>query len=325
MSNWIQIKIKTTSPANDLLCGRLLDFGIRGFEIHDPQEFEEFLENKDGKWDYIDDELLRKQNAESSVTVYVPDNSQGMEMFSLIKEMIAHLKREDTESFYGSLDYEINNMKEEDWANNWKQYFKPFKVGEKLFVKPTWEEAETPDERKTLLIDPESSFGTGQHHTTRLCLELLEGALKEGDRVLDMGCGSGILSIAASILGAKEVTAVDIEENAVKIATKNAKKNNISLDNYTLYCGNILDDESLVEKIEKDGCYDLILANIVADVLKAMAPLFNKFLKKGGTLIVSGIITEREKEVLDTIVENGFELSIANEKEGWAAAKLIKK
>lgn len=324
MSDWIQIRIKTTSPANDLLCGRLLDFGIRGFEIHDPEEFEDFLENKDGKWDYIDDDLLRSQNKDSTVTVYVPDNSQGIEMFSLIKEMLAQLKREDTDSFYGSLEYEIANMKEEDWANNWKKYFKPFNVGSKLFVKPTWEEADAEDGRETLLIDPESSFGTGQHHTTRLCLELLEGSLQENDKVLDMGCGSGILSIAASILGADSVTAVDIEENAVKIARKNADKNNISEDKYELFCGNILDDSDFLQQIDNKSEYDLILANIVADVLKAMAPLFFRFLKKGGVLIVSGIITEREKEVIDTIKENGFSLEVAKEKEGWAAARLIK-
>jgi ribosomal protein L11 methyltransferase len=323
MADWTQIKIYTSSPANDILCGRLLDFGIRGFEIHDPNDFEEFLENKDGKWDYIDDDLLKLQNQQSTVTVYVPENSQGMEMLSMIKEMISSLKREDTDNFYGSLDIEINNMKEEDWANNWKQYFKPFNVGEKLFVKPSWEDAKTPDGRKLLQIDPESSFGTGQHHTTKLCLEILESSVKEGDKVLDMGCGSGILSIAASLLGAKSITSVDIEENAVKIAGQNFIKNSIDDDKYTIYCGNILDDKSLEETIGNG--YDLILANIVADVLKAMAPLFNKFLKKGGILIVSGIITEREEEVLNTIKENGFEVVIAKEKEGWAAAKLIKK
>lgn len=322
---WTEVNIYTTTEGIELVCSKLTDIGVKGFAIRDAEDFKEFLENKNGQWDYIDKDLLGLTDCETCITVYIPSNDQGAEMLTAIKSMLSEMRANDTEKLYGRLEAELTSIREEDWANNWKQYFKPFKVGEKLFVKPTWEEAETPDGRKTLLIDPESSFGTGQHHTTRLCLELLESALKEGDRVLDMGCGSGILSIAASILGANEVTAVDIEENAVKIATKNAKKNNISLDNYTLYCGNILDDESLVEKIEKDGCYDLILANIVADVLKAMAPLFNKFLRKGGTLIVSGIITEREKEVLDAIIENGFELSIANEKEGWAAAKLIKK
>lgn len=324
MTDWIQLKIYTTSLANDMLCGRLLDYGIRGFEIHDPEEFEEFLENKDGKWDYIDDEILREQNKYSTVTVYVPENVQGAEMLSLIKNMLSELKKEDTEGLYGSLETEIVNMKEEDWANNWKKYFKPFNVGDRLFVRPSWEEAQVPDDRKMLLIDPESSFGTGQHHTTRLCLELLEKNISNGDRVLDMGCGSGILSVASMILGAGSVTAVDVEENAVKIAAQNAEKNNIDKEKYSLFCGNITDDNSLADRIASYGEYDLILANIVADVLIAMAPYFRRYLKKGGVLIVSGIITERENEVIDAIKNCGFELAILSEKEGWAAAMLKK-
>lgn len=324
MTDWIQLKIYTTSLANDMLCGRLLDYGIRGFEIHDPEEFEEFLENKDGKWDYIDDEILREQNKYSTVTVYVPENVQGAEMLSLIKNMLSELKKEDTEGLYGSLETEIVNMKEEDWANNWKKYFKPFNVGDRLFVRPSWEEAQVPDDRKMLLIDPESSFGTGQHHTTRLCLELLEKNISNGDRVLDMGCGSGILSVASMILGAGSVTAVDVEENAVKIAAQNAEKNNIDKEKYSLFCGNITDDNSLADRIASYGEYDLILANIVADVLIAMAPYFRRYLKKGGVLIVSGIITERENEVIDAIKNCGFELAVLSEKEGWAAAMLKK-
>ena len=322
MTEWTQVTIHTTTPANDILCGRLLDFGIRGFEIHDPTEFEEFLENKDGKWDYIDDDILRKQNQESTVTIYIPNNAQGYEMLSLIKDMISNLKKEDTNNFYGSLDIDMNNIKEEDWANNWKQYFKPFKVGNKLYVKPSWENVDNSENRKILEIDPESSFGTGQHHTTRLCLEILENSIKENDKVLDMGCGSGILSIASLLLGAKFVNAVDVEENAVKIANKNIKKNNISSDKYKVYCGNVLNDKNLEETL--DGDYDLITANIVADVLKAMAPLFNKYLKNSGILIVSGIITERKDEVLNTIKNNGFKLLDETEKEGWVAAKFIK-
>lgn len=171
-----------------------------------------------------------------------------------------------------------------------------------------------------LEIDPASSFGTGQHHTTRLCLELLEQLMHPGDRVLDLGCGSGILSIGALLLGASGATAVDIEENAAATATENARKNHIDPTLYRVFCGNVLEDETLCREIG-DG-YDLICANIVADVLIAMKQLFRQFLRPEGTLIVSGIIMERRDEVLDQLKKAGFALLEVREKEGWAAASL---
>ncbi|MBP1549944.1 MAG: 50S ribosomal protein L11 methyltransferase, partial [Oscillospiraceae bacterium] len=202
-------------------------------------------------------------------------------------------------------------------ANNWKQYFKPLTVGDKLVIKPSWEEYNKTDDRIILEIDPASSFGTGQHNTTQLCLELIEKNLNKGDRLLDLGCGSGILSIASILLGAEEVTAVDIDQNSVKIAKENAEKNNIAAEKYTAYCGNVIDDNELVEKIG-DG-YDVIAANIVADVLIAMSPLFEKFVKKGGTLILSGIISERCHEVIDAVKAKGYTLIEQREANDWVA------
>ena len=170
-----------------------------------------------------------------------------------------------------------------------------------------------------LEIDPESSFGTGQHHTTRLCLELMESEAA-GSKMLDMGCGSGILFIGGMLLGAKEVFAVDIEENAVRIAKKNAAENHLPEGSYTVRCGNVLSDEAL--RAEIGSGYDLITANIVADVLKAMAPLFPQFLKKTGTLIISGIIVERKDVVIAAMEAQGFVVTDCREKEGWAAVKL---
>lgn len=323
MTDWKKVKIHTTTPANDILCGRLLDYGIRGFEIDDPEDFKEFLENKEGKWDYIDEGLLKRAKGDSTVTVYVPDNSQGLDELAMINQMIADLKRSDSEGFYGSLLMEIDDINEEDWANNWKKYFKPFSVGKRLYIKPSWEPATGAENRKILEIDPESSFGTGQHETTKMCLEFLDGIVKGGENVLDMGSGSGILSIASILLGAKEVTACDVEENAVRIARENAKKNGISEEKYTLYCGNITDDKELAKKILSRGEYDIITANIVADVLKAMAPYFKKFIKSGGVLIASGIIEEREEEVCNAIVDSGFKLSEKKNSGGWSALKFI--
>ena len=320
--NWTKVDIFTATAGIDMLTSCLMDLGIRGFSIQDAEDFNEFLENKDGKWDYIDEDLMGLSNCESCVTVYLPEDSQGAETLQMIRELLSRLKSNDSENIYGRLEVELSGICEEDWANNWKQYFKPFCVGEKLYIKPSWEEGNCPNGRTTLEIDPASSFGTGQHHTTRLCLELMEKEINENTKLLDLGCGSGILFIGGILLGAKTAFAVDIEENASRIACENAEKNNLSKDMYTVKCGNILTDESLVNEIGTG--YDVICANIVADVLKAMSPVFPKFLKDNGILIISGIISERKDEVVETVKSNGFEVLDTKEKEGWAAVKLIK-
>lgn len=318
--NWIETQIITASAGVDALCAMLTDLGIKGFSIADPADFQEFLQNKEGKWDYIDQDLLGMAQGDTTVTVYLPDNAQGAEQLVALRAMLAQIHARDDAQLFGTLELTLKNVREEDWANNWKQYFKPFTVGERLLIKPSWELCEIPWNRAVLEIDPASSFGTGQHHTTRLCLELLEQLMRPGDRVLDLGCGSGILSIGALLLGASGATAVDIEENAAATATENARKNHIDPTLYWVFCGNVLEDETLCREIG-DG-YDLICANIVADVLIAMKQLFRQFLRPEGTLIVSGIIMERRDEVLDQLKKAGFALLEVREKEGWAAASL---
>lgn len=319
---WTEVNIYTTTPAIDLLCSKLEDIGIKGFAIRDAEDFNEFLQNKNGQWDYIDDDLMGLSQCETCITVYLPDNNQGKDMLLAIRSMLAELKANDTDNSYGRLVAELSSIREEDWANNWKKYFKPIEIGEKLIIKPSWENCSNDDNRKILEIDPASSFGTGQHHTTRLCLELLEKSLNQGDRVLDMGCGSGILSIGAMLLGAENAVVVDIEENASVTAMENALKNNIPKEKYTTYFGNILTDSKLADKI--DSKYDIIVANIVADVLIAMKDYFVRYIKNNGILIVSGIITERMDEVINAISSVGFEMLEVNTKEGWAAVKFIK-
>ena len=318
--NWIETQIITASAGVDALCAMLTDLGIKGFSIADPADFQEFLQNKEGKWDYIDQDLLGMAQGDTTVTVYLPDNAQGAEQLVALRAMLAQIHARDDAQLFGTLELTLKNVREEDWANNWKQYFKPFTVGERLLIKPSWETCENPRNRAVLEIDPASSFGTGQHHTTRLCLELLEQLMHPGDRVLDLGCGSGILSIGALLLGASGATAVDIEENAAATATENARKNHIDPTLYRVFCGNVLENETLCREIG-DG-YDLICANIVADVLIAMKQLFRRFLRPEGTLIVSGIIMERRDEVLDQLKSAGFTLLEVREKEGWAAASL---
>ena len=194
--NWIETQIITASAGVDALCAMLTDLGIKGFSIADPADFQEFLQNKEGKWDYIDQDLLGMAQGDTTVTVYLPDNAQGAEQLVALRAMLAQIHARDDAQLFGTLELTLKNVREEDWANNWKQYFKPFTVGERLLIKPSWETCENPRNRAVLEIDPASSFGTGQHHTTRLCLELLEQLMHPGDRVLDLGCGSGILSIA---------------------------------------------------------------------------------------------------------------------------------
>lgn len=316
---WTEVNIYTETAGIDLLCSKLMDIGIKGFVIQDADDFNEFLENKNGQWDYIDEDLMGLSQCETSITVYLPANSQGADMLSSIRTMLAELKASDSDNAYGRLEAELSSIREEDWANNWKQYFKPIKVGEKLVIKPSWEDYDEDGKRIILEIDPASSFGTGQHHTTRLCLELLEKSLNAGDKLLDMGCGSGILSIGAMLLGAESAVAVDIEQNAAATAMENALKNHISSEKYKTYYGNILTDEKLADEI--DCKYDIITANIVADVLIAMKEFFVRYLKKGGTLIVSGIIEERMHEVIEALESVGFSSPEANVKEGWAAVR----
>ncbi|MCD7959043.1 MAG: 50S ribosomal protein L11 methyltransferase [Ruminococcus sp.] len=321
--NWTQVDIYTTTDGIDPLSMKLQDLGIRGCSVQDANDFRDFLEQKDGKWDYLEDSLMELANCETCVTAYLPQNAQGSETLAALRNMLAQWKASDTESRYGRLEMSCSGIREEDWANNWKQYFKPFAVGEKLYIKPSWESVTDQAKGRIVLeIDPASSFGTGQHHTTRLCLELLERSVTSDTKLLDLGCGSGILFIGSMLLGATDVYAVDIEENVVRIAAKNAEKNALSPTQYQISCGDIITDTALVERIGSG--YDVVTANIVADVLKAMAPLFPQFLKLGGTLILSGIISERAQEVIDTVVPYGFTVAEQLEKADWTAVKLIR-
>lgn len=315
--NWTELIIYTSTEGIEIVTSRLMDIGITGFVIKDKQDFEDFLQHKDGNWDYVDDDLMELRECETSITVYLTDDADGAEQLSLIKHELSELSAENENGQYGRLVYELSGIREEDWANNWKQYFKPIEIGQKLLVKPSWEQTQENETRKILEIDPATSFGTGQHNTTRLCLELLEKNISQGDTLLDLGCGSGILSIGALILGAKSAYAVDIEENAAVIAMENALKNGIDKDRYTAVCGNIIDDEELRERIGNG--YDVVCANIVADVLIAMSPYFMGFVRKGGKLVVSGIIEKRRDEVVSAIAGKGFVLIEENQRGDWIA------
>ena len=320
--NWAEVNIYTTSEGVEIVSGILMCRGINGFVIKDSKDFQDFLDNKTENWDYIDDDLMGLKDCETTVTVYLPENEQGSSLLLDIKEELKALKLRDVDDKFGRLDIILNNVNDQDWANNWKKYFKPLKIGEKLLIKPSWEEVDNSDNRKVLEIDPASSFGTGQHNTTQLCLELIEKYTKNGDRMLDLGCGSGILSIGGVLLGVSEVVAVDIEQHSVDTAIENALKNNISNEIYKGFAGNITNDDKLVEKIGIG--YNIVCANIVADVLIAMSPFFDGFLKDNGVLVLSGIISQRRDEVVSTVCSKGFVLVDEKEKQDWIAVAFKK-
>lgn len=314
-----KITVHASSLGVEFIQGVLMGAEAECFEIIDPTDLQELLDTQYVPFDYVDDALLETKDDEPMVRVYLADNSQGREKMAIILEGIEALRNE-TEFDLGSLKTEISETDDSEWADNWKEFFHPLPIGNSFVVKPTWEDWEGED-RIVLEIDPESSFGSGQHETTSLCLEALEDISLEGVSVLDMGCGSGILGIGALLLGAKDVLAVDIDKNAVDIAVKNANLNKV--ENFEGLCGNTLADQGVYEKVTSKK-YGVILANIVADVIIAMAPTFKKVLADDGILICSGIISPRKGEVLTALAENGFALTGIGEKNDWVAITCTK-
>ena len=223
----------------------------------------------------------------------------------------------------GTLLMTMDSLQDADWENNWKQYYKPMEIGERLLVIPQWEQ-EDPKVRKALeggrvplILEPGLTFGTGSHATTRLCLTALEQAVQGGEKVLDLGCGSGILSIAALKLGAASALAVDIDDKCLDVAYENAAMNGIGRDTYTVKVGDILSDEAL--RAEIGGGYDVVLANIVADVIIGLGPMVRSLLRENGVFLCSGIIDTRAEEVADKLRQAGLEILDTRSSEGWYA------
>lgn len=315
--DWIQITIYTTSAGIEAVSGRLLQLGIYGIEIVDEKDFKDFLEENKSIWDYVDDDLIKEKEGETCIKTYI--SATDPDTLSAIKISMQELKEYDQDGVFGRLEIELNDIKEEDWSNNWKKYFHTMEIGETLIVKPFWEETPVTD-KKVFEINPGLSFGTGSHHTTRLCLEDIENTVNPGDKVLDLGCGSGILSVVSLMYGAESAVAIDIDPNSLDTAYDNLKRNNLPKEKYSVIIGNILSDEELQEKILAEK-YDLILANIVADVIMAALPLVKKAIKPDGTFITSGIISDRAEEVMEAIKENGFEIISEKRSADWVELK----
>ena len=312
--NWLELHIDTTNAFLETLEAALSAMGVDGLVIDDETEFQDFLENNHQYWDYVDEDLEKSMAGKSRVTFYLEANDDGLAKVGEVRIALEQLKAQHTN--YGTLLMTMNTMQNEDWENNWKQYYKPMEIGERLLVIPEWEQAET-NGRVPLILDPGLTFGTGSHATPRLCLTALEKAVHGGEKVLDLGCGSGILSIAALKLGAAEATAVDIDDKCLTVAYDNAALNGIYQDTYTVKVGDILGDESV--RAELGGGYDIVLANIVSDVIIALAPMVHSLLKEGGLFLCSGIIDTRAEEVKGKLLEAGLEILEERSSEGWFA------
>lgn len=316
--DWIKVSIFTTSEGIEPVSGRLYQLGISGLEIEDEQDFKDFLENNKQYWDYVDEDLVKKMEGETQVKTYVSDDTAGRELLVAIKSTLGELKALDENDEFGRLEIEVDSMTETDWANNWKQYFHPMEIGEKVMIKPEWEELSEPTDRIVFNIEPGMSFGTGSHYTTQLCIEALEKYIKPGVKMLDLGCGSGILSIISLLLGADGAVAVDIDPNAVDTAYQNAERNNVDREKYKVISGNVVTDYDIQEEISKNK-YEVVAANIVADVIIGLAPKAKEYMKEGGVFITSGIIEDRLEDVKTALLENDFEIIAVNQRKDWVS------
>lgn len=297
---YIEVCVNTPADEIERRCEEMTAMGAEGFVIENEADFQDFLENNHQYWDYVDDELESRFTGVSRIKCYLCDDEDGRAVLCRIR------------GAYGGV--ETSFVEDSDWENNWREYYKPIEVGEKLVVVPEWEDI--PDDGRTALrLDPGLIFGTGSHATTRMCLAALEKYAGESKTFLDLGCGSGILGIGALVLGSARCVGCDIDPKAPDVAASNAALNGIGSDRFKVYAGDILSDASL-RRILGSG-YDAVLANIVSDVIIPLSALVREFMKPGAVFITSGIIDGRQDEVRAALEGNDFEVIEHRKEEEW--------
>lgn len=305
---WIDVSLKVAVSDAEQAEDIISSFSEYGIYIEDYSALEkETLEI--AHIDLIEEELLKKDRENVIVHIYLPAGENLSESLSAIEQKLK----------IAGISFSVNTdcIKQEDWANNWKKYFHQLNIGKKMLICPSWEKAENPENRAVLYLEPGMAFGTGTHATTCLCMEVMEQYVNENSTVLDVGCGSGILALSSLLLGAESALGVDIDEKAVKTARENAERNGFKEPKIKFIEGD------LTRKV--NGKYNLVLANIVADVIVVLCESVSRFMSEGALFIVSGIIKESEEQVKSAFSKNNFEVIQRKEKEGWLSFVLKQK
>ena len=311
---WTEVLIKVDPQAVEAVTDILYGLGAQGVAIDEPVDVERLREDE-LYWDYIDEKLLENDTEETKIMAYFSEEETNLpEKIAAIKEKIRNLTEFGLS--IGSGTVELSNVNQEDWESAWKQYFKPVHVTDRIVVKPEWEEYSPQEGEIVIEIDPGMAFGTGTHETTSMCINQIEKNLKAGDRVIDIGSGSGILSMAAVLLGAEKATGVDLDPVAVRVALENVELNNLQ-DKIEILHGNLTD--VIREKA------DIVVANIMADIILILLEDVREFIKDDGLFISSGIIQEKRAAVEARLLEKNFSIVEVETKGEWCAITAQKK
>lgn len=304
---WLEVTLPVPAEKLNGVCDILTANGMAGLVVEEEGDFLRFLEQNRQYWDYVDEGLAARMKGASRVKFYVPDSGEGRRQ---LRQYLAGLEEYEPQTV---------SLREEDWATSWQKYYQSIPVGRRVYIVPDWMRGEpVPEGRTPLYLNPGLTFGTGAHPTTQLCLELLEEVLQPGDKVLDLGCGSGILAIAALALGASRAIGVDIDPKAADVAFENAALNGIGPDRLSVYAGDVLADKKLAARLEP-GQNGVVLANIVADVIIPLSAKAGEFMTGDGVFLTSGIIDGRQEEVRAALGQNGFAVTRHLERGGWHA------